>query len=81
MLLHVSFSIYRALKRDEKSILMNGRYLFPFDYLAVSESASTPTTSTSQVANAPNGGPANQNGDYPMEAVLTLMQLNAGWRQ
>ncbi|CAO3665742.1 unnamed protein product [Umbelopsis ramanniana] len=48
---------------------------------SVSESSSTPTTSTSQVANAPNGAPANQNGDYPMEAVLTLMQLNAGWRQ
>jgi hypothetical protein len=28
------------------------------------------------------GKPANgQGGDYPMDAVMTLMQLNAGWRQ
>jgi hypothetical protein len=52
------------------------------DCLAVSDTSSTATAATSQGANAPNGGaPANQNGDYPMEAVLTLMQLNAGWRQ
>ncbi|CAM0143124.1 unnamed protein product [Umbelopsis sp. WA50703] len=32
---------------------------------------------------AENGKPANGQGggDYPMDAVMTLMQLNAGWRQ
>lgn len=29
-----------------------------------------------------SGKSANgQGGDYPMDAVMTLMQLNAGWRQ
>ncbi|KAM3584544.1 hypothetical protein VKS41_003353 [Umbelopsis sp. WA50703] len=48
---------------------------------AVSQTSTTPATAP-QTSAAPNGGAAaGQNGDYPMEAVLTLMQLNAGWRQ
>jgi len=29
---------------------------------------------------APGANPGTTNPDYPMDAVLTLMQLNAGWR-
>lgn len=47
-----------------------------------SQSSTEEAGTSAQAAMATNGGAtANQNGDYPMEAVLTLMQLNAGWRQ
>jgi hypothetical protein len=50
--------------------------------MLITADSTTATSTTSQAAAATNGGAnANQNGDYPMEAVLTLMQLNAGWRQ
>ncbi|KAL0091602.1 hypothetical protein J3Q64DRAFT_1724492 [Phycomyces blakesleeanus] len=32
-------------------------------------------------AKEPSDGKGQPSGDYPMDAVLTLMQLNAGWRQ
>lgn len=55
--------------------------LTSFLIIAVSQS-STAAVTAPQTTTAPNGGAAaGQNGDYPMEAVLTLMQLNAGWRQ
>jgi len=44
-------------------------------------SGDAPATTSETATSASGGATANQNGDYPMEAVLTLMQLNAGWRQ
>ncbi|KAI8370649.1 uncharacterized protein BYT42DRAFT_97014 [Radiomyces spectabilis] len=48
-------------------------------------SPSHDASNTSEIQNVgpPQSNPPNnqRSGDYPMEAVLTLMQLNAGWRQ